>query len=98
MTFPATATRRQPDYIDFRRLPPALAAELRSARVSRGLSLRRAARSAGIPAGYMSRLEGGHRAPRIGVAERLIQVLQLDPRITDWLLDQVAPEREEGSR
>jgi len=94
-TLPATDTPRQPSrsgYTDYRRLPPDLAAELRHARLRRGLSLSQAAQAAGITKPYLSRLERGLRAPRRAVAGRLIRVLDLSDEVAEWLMDEVADE------
>jgi transcriptional regulator with XRE-family HTH domain len=87
--------RQQPAhwYSDHRTLPADLAAELRAARERRGLSLRAAARLAGIDPGYLSRLERGLRAPRRPVVERLVVELDLDPATTEALIAEAADTR-----
>ena len=84
---------RQHWYSDYRTLPPDLAADLRSARQDRGLSLQAAARAIGIDAGYLSRLERGLRAPRLAVAVRWAKVIGLDQRVQERLLDEAVENR-----
>ena len=67
-------------------LPADLADGLRRARQARGLSLRQAAREAGISAPFLSRLERAERCPRTAVAARLVRALQLHDDLADELL------------
>ncbi len=82
-------------YIDYRLLPIDVATSLRAARLEQDIGLREAACKIGIDPGYLSRLERGHRAPRIGVAQQIIWSLDLDDDLADRLLAEVAPEMSE---
>lgn len=57
--------------------PPGFGAILTAARQAAGLGVREAARSVGIDAGHMSRLESEERSPSLTVARRLVEVLNL---------------------
>ena len=74
-------------YADYQLLDPGLADALRQARLDRCLSLREAARAAGIDHSYLLRLERGERCPRVGVAVRLAAVLGLDDDLATELID-----------
>lgn len=56
-------------------LSASLAAELRAARLERGLSLLGAAVAAGVSRGYLWLLETGQRCPSLIVADALIEAL-----------------------
>jgi transcriptional regulator with XRE-family HTH domain len=58
--------------------PPELGPILAAARLRRGLRGREAARLLGISAGYLVGLESGQRCPSATIAERLVEVLELD--------------------
>ncbi|MEV8036730.1 helix-turn-helix transcriptional regulator [Streptomyces sp. NPDC086182] len=65
--------------IRHRRTPPeGLGPMLRGARERQGLGVRELARLVGLSAGYAAHLEAGSRCPSWTVAERLIEVLQLN--------------------
>jgi len=80
---PRGARRFQPR----RTLPPDVAAMLAAARRERGLSVREAARRAGVTAGTIIHLEKGRRAPSIIVAEGLIGAYRLAGRDAAMLRD-----------
>ncbi|MFE7229868.1 helix-turn-helix domain-containing protein [Streptomyces sp. NPDC057596] len=64
--------------IRVRRTPPqGLGPLLRTARERAGLSQSEVGRRAGIPQGYVWKLETGQRCPSTAVAERLADVLRL---------------------
>jgi transcriptional regulator with XRE-family HTH domain len=69
-----------------------LGAKLKAARCRRGWSLRVAGQRVGIAHGYLALLESGVRAPRLAVADRLIEELRLSDDVADRLLAATAPE------
>lgn len=58
-----------------RTLPPEVAASIRQCRLDAGLSVREAARRAGISPGFWSSLESGRRAPSLGTVVGLLRTL-----------------------
>jgi transcriptional regulator with XRE-family HTH domain len=68
-----------------RTITPELAAMLAEARRRRGLSLRQAARRAGVTPGTIVHLEKARRAPSTAVAERIIEAYGLPADLADWL-------------
>jgi len=86
LTYRHQAQHQATWYTDYEVLPLDLADALRYARLERRLTLRQAARLAHIDHSYLSRLERGLRAPRIGTAVRLAQVLDLDDDLAEELL------------
>jgi transcriptional regulator with XRE-family HTH domain len=73
-------------------LPGELGAALRSARLRRGWSLRRAGREVGIDAGYLCLLEQGKRCPSSSVAFNLATTLKLDADVAQQLFDVARPD------
>lgn len=59
-----------------------LAGNLKALRDQRGLTLEKLAWSAGVDKGYLSRVEGGQRAPTLPVLRRLAGELGVEP----WVL------------
>lgn len=70
----------QPRAFRVRRTPPAaVGAMLRAARERAGLSVRQAARLAGIAHTHLLGMEAGRRCPSVIVADAIAAVLDLDP-------------------
>jgi len=69
-----------------RTLPPQVAASIRQCRLDAGLSLREAARRAGVSPGYLWDLENARRAPSLGTVLSLIRTLDFSEPQQDALL------------
>jgi transcriptional regulator with XRE-family HTH domain len=72
-------------------LPDDLAAAIRAHRLRRGLGLREAARTAGIPHSHLSMIERGQRAPSLSVAELLCDALRLPAHLAAELIAAAQP-------
>jgi transcriptional regulator with XRE-family HTH domain len=91
---PLPRGRRRPPVVDGgparRTLPVWLAARIDQARRQAGLSIRGLARAAGISTGMAHYLTTGARLPSRQVAERIIDVLDLDEEVEEALLEVAA--------
>jgi len=84
-TYPIENTRRHV-------LPADLAAQLRAARLYRGLGLRELARHVGLTPGYLTLLEQGKRCPSLAVARDLVTALELVPDLAEQLFAIARPD------